>query len=896
MSECNTPTSNVEVTRSALGRCVSTSAQIPQAVVWSPDQEGIGVSEDVLESLKPALADRYTIDDEIGRGGMAIVYSADDLKHHRKVAIKVLRPELSASLFADRFLREIETAAGLTHPHILPVYDSGRANGSLYYVMPFVAGESLRQRLDREGKLPIEDAVRITGEVADALHHAHEQGVVHRDIKPENILLESGHAVVADFGIAKAVSLAGGERLTETGMAVGTPAYMSPEQASGEARLDGRSDVYSLGCVLFELLGGDPPYTGSTPQAILAKKMAEPVPSVRVLRNTVPVGVEEVVTKSLAKDPVDRFATAEEFGQTLSVALATPTALKVAGRRKPARLIAGLGFVVVAAAVVLTVLLREPADTGPPRISVLPPFTAGSTQDLSFAEGVAGAVHLRLRPVSGLMVKARYTAEQYDITGKSYHQIGDELGIDYMVKLSAYGEQVSDDTRAIVVHAELIRASDEYSVWSEQYEEPLESYMAVNRNIAEQVVQELDIHLAAPERETMQSHSTENLQAWEHYAEGLRLWQSEVSQQAHLEVAQQFKNAIAADTGFAEAWAWLALCYGILNQRDSSLAALERARQLDPDSWMIDFGEAMGFYRRGEYEQAADRLQEALRAEPSNTDLLVNRDLALRRLGRWDEALASQERMIELNPRRPGLLLNTGLTHLHMRNYIEAGHYFDRYSNLGPESRAVGDDLTLAFLRAEGMLFGEGDVAGAERVLRNAAERVGMSAVLRRMVTTEIRDMWFGLPNWGFREDLKGFTGEALGVPNLYYLARAVSEQAEGNSQGAQAYFDSILVYVKGWFNLSYAYAAFGRKDDAIREALRAYEGRTVASDALQGPLSLMYLTRTYIMVGEHEKAIANLDTLMTIPSGYSTTFLRIHPLFDPLRNNPRFQALLNEN
>jgi len=229
---------------------------------------------DVLGRLTAALSNRYTIERELGRGGMAIVYSAQDLKHHRKVAIKVLRPELSASLFADRFLREIETAAGLTHPHILPVYDSGRANGSLYYVMPFVAGESLRDKLDRERKLPIEDAVRITGEVADALHHAHEHGVVHRDIKPQNILLESGHAVVADFGIAKAVSSAGGERLTETGMAVGTPAYMSPEQAMGEEHLDGRSDIYSLGSVLFEMLGGDPPYVGSTPQAILSKKLA----------------------------------------------------------------------------------------------------------------------------------------------------------------------------------------------------------------------------------------------------------------------------------------------------------------------------------------------------------------------------------------------------------------------------------------------------------------------------------------------------------------------------------------------------------------------------------------------------------------------------------------------
>jgi len=325
---------------------------------------------DHVEGLAVALSDRYTIESELGRGGMAIVYLAQDLKHNRKVAIKVLRPELTASLYADRFLREIETAAALAHPHILPLYDSGTANGSLFYVMPFVAGESLRQRLNRERKLTIEKAIRIAGEVADALDHAHEHGVIHRDIKPENILLEADHAVVADFGIAKAVSLAGGERLTETGMAVGTPTYMSPEQASGVTDIDGRSDVYSLGCVVFEMLGGDPPYMGTTPQAILGRKLAEPVPSVSALRDTVPEALSEVVKKSMAKDPVDRFATAKEFARTLQVALVTPEAAKVVARKRPARSTLVLGAAVVAAALIaLVVVIVRTITSGPVTIA-----------------------------------------------------------------------------------------------------------------------------------------------------------------------------------------------------------------------------------------------------------------------------------------------------------------------------------------------------------------------------------------------------------------------------------------------------------------------------------------------------------------------------------------------
>src|SRR5438067_12442417 len=228
---------------------------------------------DLIARLQAALADRYTIERELGRGGMATVYLAQDRKHHRRVAIKVLKPELAAALGPERFLQEIEIAAGLTHPHILPLHDSGEATGLLYYVMPYVEGETLRNRLDRAGQLPVAEAVQITREVADALSHAHRHDVVHRDIKPENILLEAGHAVVSDFGIARAITAAAGGSLTGTGLALGQPGYMSPEQASGTDPIDGRSDVYSLGCVLYEMLAGEPPYTGPSAQIVISKRL-----------------------------------------------------------------------------------------------------------------------------------------------------------------------------------------------------------------------------------------------------------------------------------------------------------------------------------------------------------------------------------------------------------------------------------------------------------------------------------------------------------------------------------------------------------------------------------------------------------------------------------------------
>jgi serine/threonine-protein kinase len=320
---------------------------------------------DLLERVTQALADRYTIEREIGSGGMATVYLAEDQKHHRPVAIKVLRPELAAALGPERFLREIELTARLNHPHILPLLDSGEAEGLLFYVMPYVEGESLRERLALERQLPLEEALRIAAEVADALDFAHQHNVLHRDIKPENILLESKHAVVADFGIARAIDAAGGTRLTETGIAVGTPEYMSPEQAGGGKDLDGRSDVYALGCVLHEMLAGQPPFTGPTVESLVRQHLSAEPPAVTALRPSVPEGVVAALTRSLAKAPADRFSSAGAFGEAIAPSGVSPppgavrVEQRVTRRRPMVGGIVGVAAAVIAAAVVGTQLLTS---------------------------------------------------------------------------------------------------------------------------------------------------------------------------------------------------------------------------------------------------------------------------------------------------------------------------------------------------------------------------------------------------------------------------------------------------------------------------------------------------------------------------------------------------------
>jgi serine/threonine-protein kinase len=387
-------------------------------------------STDRLERLNAALVTRYALLRELGRGGMATVYLARELRHDRPVALKVLHPELAASLGPERFLQEIRFTARLQHPHILTLIDSGElttqdpgATTLLYYVMPFVEGESLRARLARERQLPLEDALRITQNVLAALAYAHGQGIVHRDIKPENILLTGDEAVLADFGVARAIDAAAGERLTATGLAVGTPAYMSPEQAAGERVVDGRSDLYAIGCVLYEMLAGEPPFTGPTAQAILAKRFSGPIPSVRTARERVPEAIDEAVTRALERSPADRFATAAEFARALAT-VGRPDSRTV-GRaterpgqdprsiisdRLPARPSARLTVVLASCALLLLIAigwtiarrLGAPAPAVVPTRLAVFPFSASSGATGYLAEGMVDLLSRNLNGAGDL--------------------------------------------------------------------------------------------------------------------------------------------------------------------------------------------------------------------------------------------------------------------------------------------------------------------------------------------------------------------------------------------------------------------------------------------------------------------------------------------------------------
>src|SRR2546430_3544343 len=427
---------------------------------------------------------------------MATVYLARDLRHGRLVAIKVLRPEIAAALGPERFLREIELAARLTHPHILPLHDSGQAGGSLYYVMPYIEGESLRDRLEREGQLPVEEALRITREVASALSYAHSHDVVHRDIKPENILLSGGEAVVADFGIARAITQAAGTRLTETGIPIGTPAYMSPEQASGGGPIDGRSDVYSLACVLYEMLVGEPPYTGPSAQVVIAKRFTDPVPSVRRLRDTIPPTMDAAITKALAKAPTDRFATAGQFGGALE---APAQRARDTGRRT-SRLAAGAGLAatLVVAAAGLFVLSRPhgtPALAGPPgqSIAVLPFVNvSGAPQEEYLSDGISEELINALSKLPQLKVVARPSSFAFKGKNEDVRQIGQAMQV-----ATVLGGSVRRAANRLRVTAQLTDARNGYNLLSETYDREMGDVFSVEDGISHAIMRALQVHLVS---------------------------------------------------------------------------------------------------------------------------------------------------------------------------------------------------------------------------------------------------------------------------------------------------------------------------------------------------------------------------------------------------------------
>ncbi|HEX9562893.1 MAG TPA: protein kinase [Gemmatimonadaceae bacterium] len=615
--------------------------------------------------LMQALAERYALERELGQGGMATVYLAEDLKHHRRVAVKVLRPELAEAVGAERFLREIETTANLRHPHILPLYDSGDADGFLFYVMPFVEGESLRDRLDREKQLPLDDAMQVTLEVADALSYAHNRGVIHRDIKPENILLEGAHAVVADFGIAKAVSVAGQETITQAGVAVGTPAYMSPEQAAGEQSLDGRSDLYSLGCVVYEMLAGQPPFTGPTVESVVHQHLVAEARPITQIRPAVPAGVAAVLQRALAKNPADRFNPVAQFVDAIRPGAFTMEAAASAATRPSAMrwpLMTAAALLVGAVVLGGVALLRRGPDTaaspGIPSVAVLPFVDLSGGPDEYLGDGIAETLIHALSAVEGLRVAARTSTFTFKGRAEDVRAIGAALGVNSVLEGSV--QRAGDRLR---IRTQLVNAADGFQLWSQSFDRDMSDVFAVQDEVARAVVAALEVRLVGDGSAPVVDNGTESLPAYNAYLQGLFFWNKRSA--ADLQrAADYFRDAIAEDSTFAHAWAGLAGTYALFGPSEYDirtfapaevLVLAERAalRALALDEHLAEPHAALGLVsvQRGRMDEAGENYRRAIALDPRYpTARQWHATTYLARTGRMSEALEQMQTAEQLDP------------------------------------------------------------------------------------------------------------------------------------------------------------------------------------------------------------------------------------------------------
>ncbi len=633
--------------------------------------------DDAVLARAPALAARYAIERELGRGGMARVYLAVERKHGRHVAVKVLHPTVAASLGPDRFLREIGIIAHLTHPHVVPLIDSGEADGLLYYVTPYLRGGSLRERLQREPRLSVADAVRIAQEVASALDHAHRAGFVHRDVKPENILFADGMALLADFGVARisesqpAGGAGGGTDARETahdslvtteGMALGTPAYMSPEQAAGDRAIDAASDIYSLGCVVFEMLAGEPPFAGSTPQRVMARHVTERPRALRTLRPELPVAVEGAVARALQKERTHRFASAGLFVGALA---------------EGGAVVAGGGSSV--------------ARRATQSIAVLPFVNASASAENEYlVDGITDELINALSLVDSLRVASRTSVFALKGRALDVRAIGALLGVAVVLEGS-----VRRQGERLRVTAQLTATDDGRLLWSQRYDRELQDVFAVQDELARTIVTTLRSNWLTDFGEPAPRRGTANVAAYSHYLHGRWALNQRTDAATH-DAITHFERAIAEDPGYALAYTGLADAYALHVDYRSvpSSVGLERAVHYAREALRLDEGLAEAhtslawalFIYFWEWEAAGREFRRALELDPRYPTAHQWYAFYLMALGRVEEALIEGHTAQELDPASVSIRRTVGWLYYYARRYDRAEHHLARAIEMNPTS------------------------------------------------------------------------------------------------------------------------------------------------------------------------------------------------------------------
>ena len=653
---------------------------------------------------------QYTIVRELGGGGMSRVYLATDTHLGREIVLKYLSPEICAGLSEERFRNETRVIAKLQHPYIVPLLTAGVENNCPFYTMPYVAGESLQDRIERERALPVPLVTSVMRDVAEALCYAHERGVVHRDIKPANILLTGDHAVVTDFGVAKAVSeaTAGGGALTMVGSIVGTPAYMAPEQASADPFVDHRADIYGLGAVAYEMLAGRPVFSADSPHRLMAAHVTQTVDPLAQHRGDVPPALAAIVMKCLEKDPTRRYQNAREVMTALdSIARAPASAEGSLGSRLARN---RLAWVAVAAAVILTVvaaILLQPsaASARQSRLLVLPFDNLGQAADQYFAEGLADEITNRLIQLEGVEVIGRGSGAQLKRSGRTAQQIGEELDADYVLDGSVRWARTGNDSNLVRVTPALIRTSTGVQVWGEPYQGVLAQVFALQSDIAERVATALKLKLEPRDVAALRVASTNDLSAFDAYLLGRHYWKQRTPESLFRAI-QEFEKAIALDPKFARAYAGLGDSYAVLPAFSDSIPALEsyrrgaqasrRALELDPSLAEAHAGLGQALYYQHDWAGSHRALTRALELDPAYATAHQWMGELLMTMGRFDDAVTTSHRAVILEPAIPVIIWTHGYALMVAKRFAEAEVMLLRAHALAP--RAEIPNLQLAFL------------------------------------------------------------------------------------------------------------------------------------------------------------------------------------------------------
>lgn len=859
----------------------------------------------------------YKIIEQVGQGGMGVVYKALDTKLERTVAIKFLPPHIAANKDErERFKIEAKAAAALNHPNIAHIYAIEESDNQMFLVMEYIDGQELKDIIQSEIPNP-QSAIEYTIQIAEGLKIAHNKGIIHRDIKSANIMLTNeGQIKIMDFGLAK---VRGGVQVTKVGTTLGTAAYMSPEQTRGE-EVDNRSDIWSLGVVLFEMLTRRLPFAGEYEQAVTYSILNE-----NADLSIIPDEIQPILKKVLSKDLSKRYQKTEELladlknlrgetsTQTSSSKIVTPIK-----QEKP---ISKRNTIFAAAAVAVILIISfyfiffnqstiEKTNSQRKMMVVLPFQNLGPAEQEYFADGITGEITSRLSGISGLGVIARSSAMQYKNTSKTLHEIGDELGVDYVLEGTIQWEEEDNGKRRVRVNPELIKISDETQVWSQPYEADFSSVFKLQSDIATKVADALDITLVQAEKKSLQSELTDNSEAYDYYLRGLDYVSDTYDQKKYTIAEQLFQKAVELDPDFAAAYAALAnynidmywFHFDHTEERiEKAKKNVDKAMRLDPNLSVVH--ESMGWYHyhgKLDYEPALKEFKEAIKLQPNNTFAYIGIASVLRRQGKMDQAVEYFKKAAEIDPRTPTTPQNIAETYVLLRDYDQAEIYTDRAISLAPDNYMVyPTKIDLYVLK-------DGNTAKALQTIEEAFEKkmeLQSPVFNHRLSKVEIfegkynkalqdisgagplNDQFQYIPEELATAAIYGLLNDHLMEQKSYEAARKILE-AKIQEQPEDSRFHT---------SLGIAYAGLGRKEDALREGEKGVELLPMSKEAWRGSYRVRDLAIINAMIGEQDAAIKLLEKLLDSPSEISVASLKIDPTWDPLRDNPKFQKLLQK-